>query len=127
MHTHLDHLSLCLISSLLSLSSSVSQCSCLYAVLLSTRRSNHDPLLTLTRSRMTTLQEEQEEEEEEDHKCRVRIKVRFASPPPSPSMSLVASIYGRYLWTMHRFSLELTAACPIFIERISLPITLPLT
>ena len=29
-------------------------CLCLYAVLLSTRHSNHDPLLTLTRSRMTT-------------------------------------------------------------------------
>ena len=35
-------------------------CSCLYAVLLSTRHSNHDPLLTLTRSRMTTLQEEKD-------------------------------------------------------------------
>ena len=44
-------------------------CLCLYAVLLSTRHSNHDPLLTLTCSRMTTLQEKEEEEEEEDHKC----------------------------------------------------------
>ena len=35
-------------------------CFCLYAVLLSTRRSYHDPLLTLTRSRMTTLQEEED-------------------------------------------------------------------
>ena len=35
--------SLCLISSLSSLSSSLSQCSCLDAVLLSTRHSNHDP------------------------------------------------------------------------------------
>ena len=43
MHTHLDHSSLCLISSLLSLSSSLSRCLCLFAVLLSARHSNHDP------------------------------------------------------------------------------------
>ena len=43
MHTHLGHSSLCLISSLLSLSSSLSRCLCLDAVLLSTRHSNHDP------------------------------------------------------------------------------------
>ena len=55
MHTHLDHSSLCLISSLLSPSSSLSMLDAsASAVLLSTRHSNHDPLLTLTRSRMTT-------------------------------------------------------------------------
>ena len=40
MHTHLDHSSLCLISSLLNLSSSLSRCFCLYAVSLSTRQSS---------------------------------------------------------------------------------------
>jgi len=115
MHTHLEHSSLCLISPLLSLSSSLSRCLCLYVVLLLTRHSCHDPtadshtlshgdsqedqeeeeedhkdlvstlvvdilittlLLTLTRSRMTTLQEEQEEEE--DHKPQVSSKVRVS-------------------------------------------------
>jgi len=42
MHTHLGHSPLSLISSLLSLSSSLSRCICLYAVLLSMRHSNHD-------------------------------------------------------------------------------------
>ena len=51
------------------------RCFCLYAVLLSTRHSNHDPLLTLTRSRMTTLQEEKEEGEEEEDKCLVSSQV----------------------------------------------------
>ena len=36
----------------------------------------HDPLLTLTRSRMTTLQEDQEEEQGEQHKCLVSSQVR---------------------------------------------------
>ena len=40
--------------------------------------SNHDPLLTLTRSRMTTLQEDQEEEEGKD-KCLVSSLVRVSS------------------------------------------------
>ena len=42
MHTHLDHSPLCRIISLPSLSSSLSRCLCLDAVLLSTRQSNHD-------------------------------------------------------------------------------------
>ena len=53
-HNHLDHSSLCLISSLLSLSSSLSRCFCLYAVLLSTTFESRPDCLTLTRSRMGT-------------------------------------------------------------------------
>ena len=73
MHTHLGNALLCLISSLLSLSSSLSRtfasmpsCSRRY-ILITTL------LLTLTRSRMTTLQEDQEEEEEK-YKDQVRAQ-----------------------------------------------------
>ena len=68
------------------------RCFCLYAVLLLTRHSNHDPLLTLTRSRMTTLQEDQEEEEEEKCKDQVRSNTSIILP----YIDLTLSIY-RYL------------------------------
>ena len=58
MHTHLDHSSLIAMSYFISFEPLIvpvyARCICLYAVLLSTRYSYHDPLLTLTRSRMVT-------------------------------------------------------------------------
>jgi|LauGreSuBDMM15SN_2_FD.fasta_scaffold258213_1 hypothetical protein len=70
MHTHLGHSLLCLISSLLSLSSSLSRCICLYAVLLSTRHSRHD-----LASDSHTLSHGNSQEEE-DHKDLVSSQVR---------------------------------------------------
>ena len=72
MHTHPGNSSLCLISSLLSLSSSLSRCICLYAVLLSTRHSRHD----LASDSHTLSHDNSQEDQEEENKDLVSSQVR---------------------------------------------------